>query len=75
MASTSVFRKESPRLDGTNYGIWKIRMEIHLKCISKEVWEVTKTPFVNEASNSNLDKDLENDCRAREALFSTLSDQ
>lgn len=76
-----VFRREIPRLDGTNYIVWKIQMETHLICLGKEIWEITEngvTPFnptFGDPPLTNLDKELENDCRAREALFCALTDQ
>lgn len=74
--STNYFRKESPKLDGTNYGIWKIRMETHLNCIGKDIWDVTKNgytvPTQSQPYPPNLTKDEENDCKAREALLSAL---
>ena len=77
----TIFRREIPKLDGTNYGIWKIRMETHLRCLGKDIWEITEkgyTPYDLTSSNpapANLDKNIENDCRAREALLCALTDQ
>lgn len=56
-------------------------METHLRCLGKEIWEITQngvTPHNPTSGNpplTNLDKELENDYRAREALLCALSDQ
>lgn len=75
----NIFRRDSPKLDRTNYGTWKVRMEIHLNCIGRDVWDITKngytTPTQNQPNPPTLAKDLENDSKAREALLSTLLDQ
>ncbi|GLJ16902.1 hypothetical protein SUGI_0291670 [Cryptomeria japonica] len=77
--SSNYFRKDNPKLDGTNYGIWKIRMETHLNCIGKDICEVTKNGYVSPTQGQpnppTLGKDEENDCKAREALSNALSDQ
>lgn len=78
---TTIFRREIPKLDGKNYGIWKIRMETHLRYLGKDIWEITKkgyTPYDLVSGNpalADLDKNIENDCRAREALLCALTDQ
>ena len=80
-SSGAIFQRDIMRLDGTNYTVWKIQMETHLRCLGKEIWEITQngvTPYNLGSSNpplANLDKELENDCREREALLCTLSDQ
>ncbi|GLJ26060.1 hypothetical protein SUGI_0499930 [Cryptomeria japonica] len=77
--ATNIFRKDNPNLDGTNYGIWKIRMETHLNYIGRDIWDVTKNDYVGPTLNiphpPTLAKDSKNDCKAREALLSILSDQ
>ncbi|GLJ38555.1 hypothetical protein SUGI_0785920 [Cryptomeria japonica] len=77
--SSNYFRKDSLQLDGTNYGIWKIRMETHLNCIGKEIWDVTKNgytaPTQGQPNPPNLAKDEENDYKAIEALLRALSNQ
>ncbi|GLJ14946.1 hypothetical protein SUGI_0243920 [Cryptomeria japonica] len=77
--ATNYFRKDSPKLDGTNYGIWKIKMETHLNCIGKDIWDIIKNGYIaatlGQPAPPNLTKDKENDCKAREALLSALSDQ
>lgn len=56
-------------------------METHLRCLGKEILEITEngvTPFISAFVNPPLakfDKNIENDCRAREALLYALSDQ
>lgn len=71
--STSIaHRKDNPRLEGTNYRVWKLQMEAHVRCLSKEIWEITEkgyTPYDLASSNPpppDLEKNIENDCRARE---------
>lgn len=77
----AIFRREIPKLDGTNYRVWKIRMEIHLRCLGKEIWEIINKGYTPYDPSSrlpvlaDLDKNIENDCRAREALFSALTNQ
>lgn len=77
--ASNYFRKDSQKLDGTNYGICKIGMETHLICTGKDIWDVTKngytTPTQGQPIPPNLAKDEENDCKAREALLSAQSDQ
>lgn len=77
--TTNYFRKDSHKLDGTNYGIWKIRMETHLNCIGKDIQEDTKNGYTatvaSQTTPTTLAKDEENDCKARETLLSALSDQ
>lgn len=41
-STSTIYRKDNPRLDGTNYGVWKIQMETHLRFIGKEIWEITQ---------------------------------
>ncbi|GLJ36020.1 hypothetical protein SUGI_0722600 [Cryptomeria japonica] len=76
---TNYFWKDNPKLDGTNNGIWKIKMETHLNFIGKDIWEVTKNGYTaatpGQPAPTTLAKDEENDCKAREALLSALSDQ
>ncbi|GLJ47508.1 hypothetical protein SUGI_1003020 [Cryptomeria japonica] len=54
-------------------------METHLNCIGKDIWDVTKNgytdPTQGQPNPPTLAKDEENDCKAREALLSVLSDQ
>ncbi|GLJ05839.1 hypothetical protein SUGI_0026430 [Cryptomeria japonica] len=56
-------------------------METHLRCLGKEIWEITEngvTPFNPTSGNpplANMDKELENDFRDREALLCALFDQ
>ena len=38
----SMFRKESPKFDGTNYDSQKDKMKTHLLCMGLEYWLVTK---------------------------------
>lgn len=70
----AIFQRDILRLDGTNYIVWKIQMETHLRCLGKEIWEITQngvTPYNPGSDNpplANLDKELENDCRERESL-------
>lgn len=77
----TIFIREIPKLDGTNYGIWKIRMENHLRCLGKDIWEITKkgyTPYDLASGNpapADLDKNIENDCRATKALLCALTDK
>ncbi|GLJ37821.1 hypothetical protein SUGI_0769250 [Cryptomeria japonica] len=77
--ATNIFRNDNPKLDGTSYGIWKIRMETHLNCIGRDIWDVTNngyvSPILNQPHPPKLAKDMDNDCKAREALLSALSDQ
>ena len=39
----NLFRKESPRFDGTNYDSWKDKMKTRLLCMGLGYWLVTKT--------------------------------
>ena len=39
----NLFRKESPRFDGTNYDSWKDKMKTHLLCMGLGYWLVNKT--------------------------------
>ncbi|GLJ37832.1 hypothetical protein SUGI_0769570 [Cryptomeria japonica] len=77
--TTSIFRKDSLKFDGTNYSIWKIGRETHLNYIGRDIWEVTNNGYVgptpNQPNPPTLGKDQENDCKAREALLSALSNQ
>jgi len=41
----STYKKDSPRFDGTNYCLWKIRMECHLKCMGDAYWLITKDKY------------------------------
>lgn len=56
-------------------------METHLRCLGKEIWEITQNGVIHHNLVSgnphptNLDKELENDCRARETLLCALSNQ
>ena len=38
----SMFRKESPKFDGTNYDSWKDKMKTHLLCIGLAYWLIAK---------------------------------
>ena len=38
----NLFRKESPKFDGTNYDNWKDKMKTHLLCMGPGYWHVTK---------------------------------
>lgn len=53
-------------------------METHLNYIGRDIWDVTKNGYVGPTPNKphppTLAKDLENDCKAREALLSALLD-
>lgn len=77
----AIFRRDISRLDETNYTVWKIQTETHLRCLGKEIWEITQTgvtPYNSGSGNpplANLDKELGNYCRARESLLCALSDQ
>jgi hypothetical protein len=35
-----------PNFDGTNYGYWKKRTCLHLKAMSRKIWEVVEDPFI-----------------------------
>ena len=37
----NMFRKESPRFDGTNYDRWKDKMKTRLLCMGLGYWLVT----------------------------------
>lgn len=56
-------------------------METLLRCLGKDIWEITKkgyTPYDPTSRNptpTDLDKNIKNDCRAREALLCALTDQ
>lgn len=81
ISSVVVFQREICRLDGINYRVWKVQMETHLRCLGKEIWGITKKGYIphNLAYVNSLliglDKDIKNDCRAREAILCALSDQ
>ena len=74
----SMFRKDSPKFDGTNYDRWKEKMKIHLLCMGSRYWILRKSE-----KKIIKEKDLETctkvetdlfmcDMRAREALLTTL---
>lgn len=56
-------------------------METHLRCLGKDIWEIIEkgyTPYDSTSGNpapADLDKNIENDCRAREALLCALTNQ
>ena len=50
----NLFRKESPRFDGTSYDSWKDKMKTHLLCMGPRYWLVTKTSK-NIAEEDNLE--------------------
>ena len=38
----NMFRKESPKFDGTNFDSWKDKIKTHLLCMGLGYWLVTK---------------------------------
>lgn len=56
-------------------------METHLRCLGKDIWEIIEkgyTPYNPTSGNlalADLDKNIENYCRAREVLMCALTDQ
>lgn len=74
---TFSFKKDSPRLDGTNYTLQKNQMEFHLRCISEDYWKIIKN-VKNAPQNgpTTLDeiKEVEFNIRDKEAMLSALSD-
>ena len=39
----NLFRKDSPRFDGSNYDSWKEKMKTHLVCMGLGYWILTKS--------------------------------
>jgi len=35
-----------PHFDGTNYDYWKKRMCLHLKAMTRKIWEVVEESFI-----------------------------
>jgi hypothetical protein len=71
------YRKESLRFYGTNYSIWKNRMECHLKCLSDAYYRITKTKYnIPKNGPSTMDelREVEYNIKAKEALLSALID-
>ena len=74
----NIFRKESPKFDGTNFGSQKDKMKTHLLCMGPGYWLVTK------ASKEIVEEDDLESCteeqrevfmcniRAREAILLAL---
>ena len=65
-----------PLFDGTNYPYWKIRMSAYLQSIGSRVWEIcedqTYVVLAVRVGQEQIDRHEAN-CRARNALFSSLS--
>lgn len=73
----TTYKKDSPRLDGTNYSLWKNRMECHLRCIGESYWTITKDKYTihpNGPSTPDEIKEAKYNIRAKEALLSALTD-
>ena len=73
-----LFRKESPKFDGTNYDSQKDKMKTHLLCMDLGYWLLTKIEkmIMEEDNLENCTKEQRDffmcNIREREALFSTL---
>ena len=73
----ATYKKDGPRFDGTNYSLWKVRMQCQLRCIGEAFQKITKDPYVipqNGPSTIDEIKDAENNIRVIEALVSALTD-
>lgn len=51
-SSTTIFQREIPSLDKTNYRVWKIWMETHLRCLGNEIWEITEKGYIRHNPTS-----------------------
>ncbi|GLJ53405.1 hypothetical protein SUGI_1138930 [Cryptomeria japonica] len=77
VAQGILFKKDSLRLDGSNYTIWKKWMEVHLKCLGDDYWKMNKNAYVvprNGPSTTDEIKEDEYNIKVKEALLSALAD-
>ena len=71
------YKKDSTRFDGTNYSLWKTRMECHLRCIGEPFWNITCNRYIipqNGPTTTVEIRDVEYNIRAKEGLLSALTD-
>ena len=75
-----MFKKESPKFDGTNYDSWKDNMKTHLVWKGLGYWLVTKAykDIVQEDNIESFTKEHREvfmcNIRAREEILSTLAE-
>ena len=50
----NLFRKDSPKFDGTNYDRWKDKKKTHLLCMGPGYWLVTKV-FKDIVEEDNIE--------------------
>ena len=74
----NMFRKDSPRFNGSNYDSWKEKMKTHLLCMGLDYWllmkakkEIVEESKLKECSEGERGLFMCN-MRAREALLLAL---
>jgi len=71
-----VHKKQIPLFDGSNYGLWKVRMEAFLIALGYEVWKSVNSNYTVPQNGISTQDDIratEIDGKAKHALLSRLT--